>query len=112
MADRRDIYELEQLANQPGTYFNPHTEVVVVVDDSTSADQDVFNMDDFGGAEWVRISDEVPIDEDELDEALESFQSAYHPTGESISTAVLNPDDDDPDPGADVLEPDEPDDEV
>lgn len=107
MADRRDIYELEQLANQPGTYFNPHTEVVVVVDDSTSADQDVFNMDDFGGAEWVRISDEVPIDEDELDEALESFQSAYHPTGESISTAVLDPDADNSDPDDETLEPDE-----
>ncbi len=111
MADPRDIYELEQLANQPGTYFNPHTEVVVVVDDSTSADQDVFDMDDFAGTEWVRISDEVPIDEHQLDEALEAFQSAYHPTGETVSAAVLDPDDEDPDPDADTLVPDEDDEE-
>lgn len=111
MADAGDIYELEQLSNQPGTYFNPHTEVVVVVDDSTSIDQDVFNLDDFQGAEWVRISDEVPVDEVALEESLETFQTAYHPAGESVRTAVHDPDDAAPDPDADTLEPDPDEDE-
>ena len=32
-ADPSDrIYELDQLANQPGTYFNPQTEVVLIVE--------------------------------------------------------------------------------
>ena len=30
------IYNLEELAEHPGTYFNPQTEVVVIVDDSAS----------------------------------------------------------------------------
>ena len=105
MADDQ-IYELEQLANQPGTYFNPNTEVVVIVDDSAAVDQDVFDLDDFEGAEWVRISDEVPVDESALEEALESFQSTYHPTGGSVTSALLDSDEEPPDPDAETLEPD------
>ena len=63
-AEKENLYEVEELLMQPGTYFNPQTEVLVVVDDSTSLDQEVFNMEDYEGAEWVRISDEVPLDED------------------------------------------------
>jgi hypothetical protein len=112
MADASDrIYDLEQLANQPGTYFNPQTEVVVIVDDSASVDQDVFNLEDFEGADWVRVSEEVPVDEAGLEEALESFQSTYHPTGESVSSATLSSDDELDDPDADTLEPDPDDDE-
>ena len=105
MADPTDrIYELDQLANQPGTYFNPQTEVVVIVDDSASVDQDVFDDGDFEGAEWVRVSDEVPVDESALEEALESFSSSHHPTGESVSAAFH--DSDDPDYEEDRLDPD------
>ena len=104
------IYELEQLANQPGTYFNPQTEVVVIVDDSASVDQDVFDGGDFEDAEWIRVSDEVPVDESALAEALESFSSNHHPSGESVSAAYH---DSDEAPGFDdeALEPDPDDDE-
>lgn len=105
MADH-SAYDLEQLANQPGTYFNPQTEVVVIVDDSTSIDQDIFDLDDLD-AEWVRVSDEVPVDEIKLEDAIEDFQSAYHPTGESVSAARLGLDEEDDDPKLDTLEPDE-----
>ena len=37
MDDSTSRYELEELVVQPGTYFNPQTEVVVIVDDSASA---------------------------------------------------------------------------
>ena len=51
MPEEKDItentYELEELAIQPGTYFNPQTEVVVIVDDSSSIDQEIFNMEDY-----------------------------------------------------------------
>lgn len=67
-----DLYEVEEMLNQPGTYFNPQTEVVVIVDDSASPDQEVF--EGYEGAEWVRVSDEVPVDEDGRDRALESFE--------------------------------------
>jgi hypothetical protein len=89
-ADKDSLYGVEELLNQPGTYFNPQTEVLVVVDDSTSLDQEVFNLEDYEGAEWVRISDEVPVDEDRRDRALEEFQTHYHPgSSGSVSETAL-----------------------
>ena len=64
---------------QPGTYFNPQTEVLVVVDDSTSLDQEVFNMEAYEGADWVRVSDEVPVDEDRRDRCWRASRPATTP---------------------------------
>jgi hypothetical protein len=72
------VVDIEDALLRPGTYFNPQTEIVVVVDDSASLDQEVFNMEAYEGAEWVRVSDDVPIDEDGRDTALEAFQTHYH----------------------------------
>jgi hypothetical protein len=101
------VMELEELADVPGTYFNPQTEVVVIVDDSASIDQEVFNMEAFEGADWVRISDAVPVDEEQRDKLLEEFQTHYHPgsTGSVSETALeqgdeeLDEDEDGQDPG-------------
>jgi hypothetical protein len=78
MADQRRM-ELDELINRPGTYFNPQTEVVVIVDDSPELDSEIFNLEEFEGADWVLISDETPIDEHRRDELLERFQIHYHP---------------------------------
>jgi hypothetical protein len=72
-------FELDELLNRPGTYFNPQTEVLVVIDDSPELDSEIFNMEEFEGADWVLVSDEVPIDEHRRDELLESFQVAQAP---------------------------------
>jgi hypothetical protein len=94
-AARENLYEVEELLMQPGTYFNPQTEVIVIVDDSASLDQEVFNMEDYEGADWVRVSDDVPVDEDRRDEALERFQTHYHPgSGGSLSETALEQGDD------------------
>jgi hypothetical protein len=69
----------DELLNRPGTYFNPQTEILVVVDDSPEIDAEIFNMEEFEGADWVQISDEVPLDEDRRDELLETYQAHYHP---------------------------------
>ena len=74
--DRR--FDIEDLATRPGTYFNPQTEVLVIVDDSSSIDSEIFNMEEFEGADWVLISDDVPVDESQRDEILETFQSTFH----------------------------------
>jgi hypothetical protein len=76
MADPRR-FELDELVNRPGSYFNPQTEVLVVVDDSPEMDAEIFNMEEFEGADWVLISDEVPVDEDQRDRLLESFQTRH-----------------------------------
>jgi cupin superfamily acireductone dioxygenase involved in methionine salvage len=78
MADPRH-YELDELVNRPGTYFNPQTEVLVVVDDSPDMDSEIFNMEEYEGADWVQVSDEVPVDEHRRDELLETFQSHHQP---------------------------------
>jgi hypothetical protein len=71
-------YELDELIIRPGTYFNPQTEVMIVVDDSPSMDSEIFNMEEFEGADWVLISDDLPVDESARDELLEDFQTTYH----------------------------------
>ena len=109
---KENLYEVEDLLVQPGTYFNPQTEVVVIVDDSTSLDQEVFNMEEYEGADWVRVSDDVPVDEDRRDLLLEAFQTHYHPgaSGSVSETALeqgdeeLDADEDGQDPGREDLE--------
>src|SRR5437660_3453309 len=98
MADGRK-FELEELLNRPGTYFNPQTEVLVVVDDSPELDAEIFAMEEFEGADWVLISDEVPVDENRRDELLETFQVRLHPD------ALVEHDEDEDE--VDELEPDE-----
>ena len=95
MNEDRSIYELEDLVVQPGTYFNPQTEVVLIVDDSASIDQEIFNMESFEGAEWVRIA-----------ELLESFQIHYHPgSSGSVSATALEQGDEELDEGETGQEP-------
>src|ERR1700743_2226776 len=97
MADS-DRPELDDILNRPGTYFNPQTEVLIIVDVSPELDAEIFNMEEFEGADWVRISDEVPVDEDRRDELLERFQVHYHPA---------TPTEDGPDDTDDELEEDD-----
>lgn len=73
MANLRQ-FDLDDIVNRPGTYFNPQTEVVVVIDDSPDIDTEIFNLEEFEGADWVLISDEVPIDADSRDELMQAFQ--------------------------------------
>jgi hypothetical protein len=88
-------YELEELIVRPGTYFNPQTEVVVVVDDSASMDAEIFNLEEFEGADWVLVTDELPIDEAQRDEMLESFQARYGgDDGRSVTLDAEELDDD------------------
>ncbi len=76
----------EDLFVRPGMYFNPQTEVMIIVDDSPELDGNIFNMEEFEGAELVRISEEVPVDRDQCDRILEEFQTRYHLGGaESVS---------------------------
>jgi hypothetical protein len=102
MADDRR-FELDDLTIRPGTYFNPQTEVLIVVDDSQSMDNEIFNFEEFEGADWVLISDDVPVDEDKRDQLLETFQATYH-GGDGRETGEPSIDDGDDEP---TLEPDE-----
>jgi len=89
MANPRQ-FDLEDLVIRPGTYFNPQTEVLIVVDDSPDVDTEVFNMEDFEGADWVLISDESPIDEHVRDELMQAFQVRH---GATLSAGLGEGDD-------------------
>lgn len=89
MADPRQ-FELDELVNRPGTYFNPQTDVIVIVDDTTDVDTEIFNLEEFEGADWVLISDEAPVDEARRDALIERFQVTGRP-------APSDSDDDEPD---------------
>jgi hypothetical protein len=83
-------YSLDEIVNTPGMYFNPQTEVLIVVEDSAELDAEIFNMEEFEGADWVLISDEIPIDEHTRDELLEAFQTHYHPGDARSVSATAN----------------------
>ena len=96
-------FELDELIVRPGMYFNPQTEVLVMVDDSASLDNEIFNLEDFEGADWVLISDDSPVDEARRDEALERFQ-AKHTGGDGREVTL---DDEDEQERLDAVDADE-----
>jgi hypothetical protein len=84
-------FQLDEITLRPGTYFNPQTEIMIVVDDSPEVDHEIFEADDFEADEWVQISEDAPLDEPKRDEIVERFQLSHGAGGE------LPPDDDDVD---------------
>ena len=59
-------------------------------------DNEIFNLEEFEGADWVLVSDDSPIDEPKRDELLETFQATWH-GGDGRQTRAM----DDPDAGDD-----------
>lgn len=102
-------FEIDELLVRPGTYFNPQTEVLIVVDDTPEVDQATLEADSGAGeGEWVLVSDEAPIDEAARDELLERFQATYREGGRG-STELDDADEldeDELDDEDDELEPD------
>jgi hypothetical protein len=88
-------FELDELTIRPGTYFNPQTEVLLIVDDSPEIDHEIFNMEEYEGTDWVLVSDESPVDEHKRDELLERFQVRYHPGADHSIEGDLDEDEDD-----------------
>ena len=99
MADVRR-YELEELANRPGTYYNPTTEVVIVVDDSTAIETGLVDEDD--DQEWVLLGDEPAVDEHKRDELITAFETRSVGTGPDTDDEVVEEEDElEPDPDDD-----------
>jgi hypothetical protein len=100
---RHRRFELEELAIRPGTYFNPQTEVMIVVDDAQELGHELFSVEELDTDQWVLVADSVPIDESLRDELLESFQLANRPDAKDAA----DDDDDGDDPEVDALDPDD-----
>jgi hypothetical protein len=67
-------YELEELVHRPGTYVNPATEIVIVVDDGAHVDAALLGEEEG----WLLVSDEPAVDDHRRDEQLERFQRRTH----------------------------------
>ena len=81
-------FQLDEITLRPGTYFNPQTEIMIVVDDSPEIDHEIFETGDFEADEWVLISEDAPLDEHKRDDIVERFQISHG------ASAELPPDDD------------------
>ncbi|HWH93836.1 MAG TPA: hypothetical protein VNT03_08240 [Baekduia sp.] len=102
MAMRR--FDLDDLVNRPGTYFNPQLEVLIVVDDSPDLDNEIFDLEEAEGADWVLISDEAPVDEHQRDDLIERFQARHSATP---TDELAEPEDPEEFDGFEVQDPDE-----
>src|SRR5918992_4247911 len=65
-------FDLDELSARPGTYFNPETEILIVVDDSAHPGAELADETDDG--EWILVGDEVPLDDAQRDELLERLE--------------------------------------
>lgn len=93
-------FDLDELANRPGTYYNPATEVVIVVDDSTAIDTALVEEDDEEA--WVLLGDEPAIDEHRRDELVERFETRSVGTGPDTDDDVVEEEEElEPDPDDD-----------
>jgi hypothetical protein len=88
-------FQLDEITIRPGTYFNPQTEIMIVVDDSPEVDHEIFEPDDFDGEEWVLISEDSPLDEHKRDELVERFQLSHGAGGELLPQDELDEDGED-----------------
>jgi hypothetical protein len=78
-------FPLDELTLRPGTYFNPQTEILIVVDDSPEVDHEIFEREEFGSTDWVLISDDAPLDENKRDDLIERFQLSHQPASELLA---------------------------
>lgn len=93
-------FDVDELLTRPGTYFNPQTEIVLVVDDSAHIDLELIDEADDDEAEWILLSDDVAVDEQSRDDLVEAFE-----TRRARSSTPEDPNEDEPDE-EDELEPD------
>jgi len=102
-------FDLDELAARPGTYFNPETEILIVVDDSTHPGAELAEDTDEG--DWILVGDDIPLDDARRDEMLEALEVRAVRAGEREEVDddehVEEEDELEPDPDPEGLDPDE-----
>jgi hypothetical protein len=97
-------FQLDEITIRPGTYFNPQTEIMIVVDDSPEVDHEIFESDEFDGEEWVLISEDSPLDEDKRDDLVERFQLSHGASPDLLPEDDVEDDDEEEDDELDGVE--------
>jgi hypothetical protein len=97
-------FQLDEITIRPGTYFNPQTEIMIVVDDSLEVDHEIFESDEFEGDEWVLLSEDSPLDEPKRDDLIERFQLSHGASPALLPEDDLDDEDDEDDNDEDELD--------
>jgi hypothetical protein len=97
-------FQLEEITIRPGTYFNPQTEIMIVVDDTPEVDHEIFESDELDGEQWVLISEDAPLDENKRDDIVERFQLSHGAGGELPDDDDLDDEDDEDEDELDGVE--------
>jgi hypothetical protein len=106
-------FQLDELTLRPGTYFNPQTEIMIIVDDSPEVDHEIFEAEDLDSSDWVLISEDIPVDENGRDELVERFQRTHQAgDGDPLAEHEEDVDLDDDEDGGDLDEEEDEDDEL
>ena len=91
-------FQLDELTLRPGTYFNPETEIMIVVDDSPEVDHEIFESEELDSTEWVLIAEDIPVDENRRDDLVERFQRSHQEGADMLDDGDdLGDDEDDED---------------
>ena len=102
-------FDLDELAARPGTYFNPETEILIVVDDSTHPGAEL--VEETAEGDGIRVGDDIPRDDARRDEMLEALEVRAVRAGEREEVDddehVEEEDELEPDPDLEGLDPDE-----
>jgi hypothetical protein len=102
-------FDLDELAARPGTYFNPETEILIVVDDSAHPGAELAEDTDDG--DWILVGDETPLDDARRDEMLEALEvravRASQREEVDDDEHVEEEDELEPDPDPEGIDPDE-----
>jgi hypothetical protein len=92
-------FDIEDLVLRPGTYYNPTTEVVLVIDDSTAIETGLIEEEGGEEAEWVLLGDEPAVDEHKRDELVEAFETRGVGTGPETDDDIVEEEEElEPDP--------------
>ncbi|HEX5223557.1 MAG TPA: hypothetical protein VFW29_00375 [Solirubrobacteraceae bacterium] len=102
-------FQIDELTLRPGTYFNPETEIMIVVDDSPEVDHEIFESEELESTEWVLIAEDIPLDENLRDDLVERFQRSHQEGADMLDDGddLGDEDEDDGDGDEDEDEEDE-----
>ncbi|HUA12112.1 MAG TPA: hypothetical protein VMA83_08925 [Solirubrobacteraceae bacterium] len=90
-------FGIDELVLRPGTYFNPQTEILLIVDDTPDVDNELFESEGLDGEDWVLLSEDTPLDEDRRDELVEHFQQSHADAAKLLEDEEDEDEDIDPD---------------
>ncbi|RJQ32126.1 MAG: hypothetical protein C4562_03605 [Actinobacteria bacterium] len=68
-------FTTDDIAQMRGTFFNPVNEVIMIVDDENYIDMSNFDLDNYSGDEWFKVSEDPLVDTTAVQEVLQLWET-------------------------------------